>query len=134
MLQIVPVMELVGMRGREIDRGNQQTPAHGILPSLDPQRPQIIRRCVRSGANRLNSRFLLGPYDSWVSPYAAQQLLPAKCRNGSKADIDSLSSDVRFTPKSGHWLSASACPLCAKSRHSGCFWILLFGGQGCSSS
>jgi hypothetical protein len=32
MLQIVPVMELVGMRGREIERGNQQTPAHGILP------------------------------------------------------------------------------------------------------
>jgi hypothetical protein len=26
--------------------------------------------------------------------------------------------DVRFTPKSGHWLSLSGCPLRAKSRHS----------------
>src|SRR6516165_1148158 len=25
--------------------------------------------------------------------------------------------DVRFTPKSGHWLSVLGCPLCAKSRH-----------------
>jgi hypothetical protein len=31
-------MELVGMRGREIERGNQQTPAHGLLPMHDPQR------------------------------------------------------------------------------------------------
>jgi hypothetical protein len=29
------------MRGREIERGNQQTPAHGILPSHDPQRPKL---------------------------------------------------------------------------------------------
>jgi hypothetical protein len=39
-------------------------------------------------------------------------------RFGSKADIEAPSSDVRFTPKSGHWLSASGCPLCAKSGHS----------------
>src|SRR6516225_3202813 len=26
--------------------------------------------------------------------------------------------DVRFTPKSGHWLSVLGCPLCAKSGHS----------------
>jgi hypothetical protein len=25
---------------------------------------------------------------------------------------------ARFTPKSGHWLSVSGCPLCAKSGHS----------------
>jgi len=25
------------------------------------------------------------------------------------------SINVRFTPESGHWLSASECPLCAKS-------------------
>ena len=25
-------------------------------------------------------------------------------------------TDVRFTPESGHWLSVSGCPLCAKSR------------------
>jgi hypothetical protein len=35
-------MELVGMRGREIERGNQQTPAHGILPSHDPQHPRLL--------------------------------------------------------------------------------------------
>src|SRR5215471_9278016 len=45
---------------------------------------------------------------------------PAHVRFGSKADIKAPSSDVRFTAKSGHWLSPLECPLCAKSRHSGC--------------
>jgi len=43
-------------------------------------------------------------------------LKPVRVRFGSKADIQAPSSDVRFTPKSGHWLSVSECPLCAKSR------------------
>src|SRR6516162_7666866 len=38
-------------------------------------------------------------------------------RFGSKADIGACPRHVRFTPKSGHWLSALGCPLCAKSRH-----------------
>src|SRR5262249_412868 len=28
-----------------------------------------------------------------------------------------MSDHVRFAPKSGHWLSVSGCPLCAKSGH-----------------
>src|SRR5262249_8797876 len=45
------------------------------------------------------------------------------CLNGNVrfvplADIQRGPIDVRFTPESGHWLSASGCPLCAKSRHS----------------
>ena len=39
-------------------------------------------------------------------------------RFGSKADIGVGRRHVRFTPKSGHWLSALGCPLCAKSGHS----------------
>jgi hypothetical protein len=39
-------------------------------------------------------------------------------RFGSKADIGARPHHVRFAPKSGHWLSALVCPLCAKSRHS----------------
>src|SRR6516165_2483960 len=31
--------------------------------------------------------------------------------------MEALSPNVCFTPKSGHWLSMSGCPLCAKSRH-----------------
>ena len=42
----------------------------------------------------------------------------ANVRFGSKADISECPRDVRFTPKSGHWLSVSQCPLCAKSGHS----------------
>ena len=42
----------------------------------------------------------------------------ADVRSGSLADIRPKELDVRFTPKSGHWLSALGCPLCAKSRHS----------------
>jgi len=36
----------------------------------------------------------------------------------SKADIVACPSDVRFTPKSGHWLNVLECPLSAKSGHS----------------
>jgi hypothetical protein len=32
-------------------------------------------------------------------------------RFGSKADIAASPTNVRFTPKSGHWLSLSQCPL-----------------------
>ena len=36
---------------------------------------------------------------------------------GQKQTFRLVLSDVRFTPKSGHQLSALGCPLCAKSRH-----------------
>src|SRR5262245_65123185 len=42
----------------------------------------------------------------------------------------SAPSNVCFTPQSRHRLGAMKCPLCAKSRHSGCFWILLLVGKG----
>ena len=38
-------------------------------------------------------------------------------RFGSKADIARCPAHVRFTPKSGHWLTALECLLCAKSGH-----------------
>ena len=41
-------------------------------------------------------------------------------RFGSKADMEASPRDVRFTPKSRHWLSASGCLLCAKSGHMQC--------------
>jgi hypothetical protein len=40
-------------------------------------------------------------------------------KSSPEADIDPLPVDVRFTPKSGHCLSASGCPLSAKRRHFG---------------
>ena len=43
--------------------------------------------------------------------------MPGHVRSGSKAEVKTFYFDVRFTPKSGHWLSVSACPLCAKSGH-----------------
>jgi hypothetical protein len=36
-------------------------------------------------------------------------------RFGSKADISAFPPDVRFTSKSGHWLSASGCPFVPKA-------------------
>src|SRR5215472_4750591 len=39
-------------------------------------------------------------------------------------------ANVRFTPKSRHRRRRRACPLCAKSRHSGHCWILLLMGKG----
>jgi hypothetical protein len=38
------------------------------------------------------------------------------CPLWGKSRHSAPSSDVRFTPKSGHWLSPLGCPLCAKSR------------------
>src|SRR5215469_3443670 len=40
----------------------------------------------------------------------------ADVRFGSKAEIAARPRNVRFTPKSGHQLSALGCLLCAKSR------------------
>jgi hypothetical protein len=48
---------------------------------------------------------------------ASQQIWMTNVRFGSKADIETRRFDVRFTPESGHRLSVSACPLCAKSGH-----------------
>src|SRR6516165_4786422 len=47
--------------------------------------------------------------------FAPQQPEFVHVRFGSKADIKACPRDVRFTPKSGHRLSLSGCPLCAKS-------------------
>src|SRR6516164_1022114 len=41
------------------------------------------------------------------------RLSGANVRFGSKADIGEGASDVRFTPKSGHWNAVVECPLCA---------------------
>ena len=40
-------------------------------------------------------------------------------RFGSKADIRSAKSYVRFTPESGHVQRTRRCPLCANSGHHG---------------
>jgi hypothetical protein len=50
-------------------------------------------------------------------PFAQQQFVESDVRFGSKADIARCQIDVRFTPKSGHSISVSECPLCAKSGH-----------------
>jgi hypothetical protein len=57
------------------------------------------------------------PFTNGFRSCAGQQNQLADVRFGSKADIEAPSPDVRFTPKSGHDLSALGCPLCAKSRH-----------------
>ena len=44
--------------------------------------------------------------------FAWQQSLGPNVRFGSLADIEAPPSDVRFTPRSGHWNSVSKCPLC----------------------
>ena len=46
---------------------------------------------------------------------------PTHCnvRFGSKADMCSANSHVRFTPNSGHVQCTTSCPLCANSGHGG---------------
>jgi len=50
------------------------------------------------------------------APKVAGQPLP-HVRFGSKADMGPHQLNVRFTPKSGHWNSATQCLLCANSGH-----------------
>ena len=71
--------------------------------------PAKARRSVRR-ANHFTGRPKLV---SWRN--ARGQLRHGQCPLGSKADIATDQPNVRFTPKSGHWLSASGCPLCATS-------------------
>jgi len=47
--------------------------------------------------------------------FAWQQSPRPNVRFGSKADIGAYTRHVRFTPKSGHWLSVLGCPLVPKA-------------------
>ena len=63
-----------------------------------------------------------GDRGSWlksglIASRSRQSVAATNVRFGSKADIDGLPLDVRFTPESGHWNSVAKCPLCAKSGH-----------------
>ena len=45
--------------------------------------------------------------------------------DGSRTDIRRKSTNVCFTPKSGHWDTPTKCPLCAKSGVMHCSKLLL---------
>jgi hypothetical protein len=49
---------------------------------------------------------------------AQQQFCEAHVRFGSKADIEACPSDVRFTPKSGHWLDIGRAQMVPEVRSS----------------
>src|SRR5215467_10199104 len=51
-----------------------------------------------------------------MSVYRGDEGAHVNVRFGSKADIARDQLNVRFTPKSRHWLSAAGCPLCAKAK------------------
>ena len=48
----------------------------------------------------------------WIENFARSLRQAVRChvRFGSLADIEALSLDVRFTPKSGHWNSIMFVP------------------------
>jgi hypothetical protein len=52
--------------------------------------------------------------------FERQQSRTAHVRFGSKADMTGRICNVRYSPESGHQLSAVGCLLCAKSRHYDC--------------
>jgi hypothetical protein len=54
---------------------------------------------------RLQQGFATGE-TGFRAQFAQQQFCRAHVCFGSKADISECPSDVRFTPKSGHWLMA----------------------------
>jgi hypothetical protein len=64
---------------------------------------------------QLQQGFATDEMGFWVSLHGCNPE-PLMSGFGSKADIGARLDHVRFTPKSGHWLSVSGCPLCAKSR------------------
>jgi hypothetical protein len=58
---------------------------------------------------------VLGQANLLKGPKMALGEVKSYVRFGSKADIAAPPTNVRFTPKSGHWLSTLERPLCAKS-------------------
>jgi hypothetical protein len=72
----------------------------------------------------MNSRRLIGAPEGQIETILSTKTggleAAADVRFGSKADIAFRQRHVCFTPKSGHRLRLSPCPLCAKSRHYDC--------------
>jgi hypothetical protein len=64
-----------------------------MLTTLDPP--------LGTNSRRLQQGFTTGGMGSTVN-FASQQLSGPNVRFGSKADIEAVQSDVRFTPESGH--------------------------------
>src|SRR5262249_1873200 len=101
------------LRWSETKRPTGQT----LLSRSKPSRPERSS-CVRPS-------FSSASFSRWFGRerycYKDSTLRGLHVRFGSKADIRPKKPDVRFTPKSGHWLSVPRCPLCAKCGHRGLF-------------
>jgi hypothetical protein len=80
--------------------------------------PRICRRGLCCSIDGTPHAARLSTHDKievseWLEPdgfsidRAAQQVLKANVRFGSKADIRACPRHVRFTPESGHWNSAT---------------------------
>jgi hypothetical protein len=74
-------------------------------------------RSVGAGCREYRQRGFATGETEFRGQFARQQSQAADVRFGSKADIGLPVIDVRYSPKSGHQLSALGCPLCAKSGH-----------------
>jgi hypothetical protein len=74
-----------------------------VAPSSPGRRMSALPKTSRNTSGKLRS--------------CAAAILGSSCPLWVISGLEAPPSDVRFTPKSGHWLRGPRCPLCAKSRH-----------------
>jgi hypothetical protein len=98
----------------------------GALPRF---RAAVLRRRVLTGSPPALERRLIASPEAqdkascrlkiayWKVDGFVSSGRSVNVRFGSKADMNRSNRDVRFTPKSGHWLAPAECLLCAKSGH-----------------
>src|SRR5262249_30590830 len=97
------------------------------LPTSISRTSSAARLLTRDEARRIAANIAKLPANL-PAPESGPGAGSPNVRFGSKADIAVRRIDVRFTPKSGHWLSASGCPLCAKSGHWSTDYSITFVG------
>jgi hypothetical protein len=106
-------------RHRRLLRAGPERPRRGCRNSLNEI---ASSHCLplRLGTNatlQLHQGFAAGGM-GFSGQFALHKPTAADVRFGSKADIAASPTNVRFTPNSGHWNSASKCLLCANSGQS----------------
>src|SRR5262249_26211734 len=94
---------------RAEDGRGRGPPPRGLARAYEAQtQPNFHRSRIRPGDASQKDASAINLTRKAISSSATPNV-----RFGSKADIEGLRPDVRFTPKSGHQLSALGCPLSA---------------------
>src|SRR6516164_9874844 len=107
----------IAVRGKSVgkhDRRDAQRTQDQLRKNTNAALGNIRKRDLFPGAGFQTKILALDAsrLESLPCQGASEQIWAANFRFGSKADIPQSPSNVRFTPKRGHSLNVSRCPLC----------------------